>query len=256
MGKSPLGTEAPSVNTLDEVIDGDWFVNRHGSKRMSIEDLVRGPNQGEPPNPDGNVDGLPEQEPGHHPGVRDQGRVGRLATSSSSIRSKCPSSRRRRRSSRTKIFYALGYHVPENYIVRVHPDRFAIEPGTQIEDSFGDKSELTPFRFRRIIRRIPRLRRRHDAGHRERVRRRDSHRTSPVFRDPERRPERRHPPRGPARAARTAPLRRLAQPRRHPRSEHPWTAGWRRTESTTCGTISSISGPRSEAAPSTCSSLI
>jgi hypothetical protein len=57
----------------------------------------------------------------------------------------------------TKIFYALGYHVPENYVVRVHPERFAIEPGTQLEDSYGDKSELTRWRFDRSLRRIPRL---------------------------------------------------------------------------------------------------
>jgi hypothetical protein len=57
----------------------------------------------------------------------------------------------------TKMFYALGYNAPENYIVRVHPDRFAIEPGTQIEDTFGEKKALTEWRFRRTIRLVPRL---------------------------------------------------------------------------------------------------
>ena len=156
MGKSPLGTEAQSVNTLDEAVDGDWFVNRHGSKRMSVEELVRGPNRGEPPNPEETWTVFRSKSQGITPGfeIRDESgdryvikldpeEVPELASAAEVIA--------------TKIFYALGYHVPENYVVRVHPDRFAIEPGTQVEDKFGDKSALTPFRFHRIIRRIPRL---------------------------------------------------------------------------------------------------
>jgi hypothetical protein len=156
MGKSPLGTEAQDVNTLDEVVDGPWFVNRHGSKRMSIEDLVRGPNRGEPPDPTETWTVFRSKSQGITPGyeIRDESgdryvikldpvEVPELASAAEVIA--------------TKIFYALGYHVAANYIVRVHPDRFAIEPGTELEDRFGDKTELTPFRFRRSIRRIPRL---------------------------------------------------------------------------------------------------
>jgi hypothetical protein len=156
MGKSPLGTEAQSVNTLDEAVDGDWFVNRHGSKRMSLSELVRGPNRGEPPNPEETWTVFRSKSQGITPGfeIKDESgdryvikldpvEVPELASAAEVIA--------------TKIFYALGYHVPENYVVRVHPDRFAIEPGTQVEDKFGDQSALTPFRFHRIIRRIPRL---------------------------------------------------------------------------------------------------
>ena len=57
----------------------------------------------------------------------------------------------------TKLFYALGYNAPENYIVRVNPERFTIEPGTEIEDSFGDKMPLSDWRFRRSIRLVPLL---------------------------------------------------------------------------------------------------
>ncbi len=156
MGKSPLGTEAQSVNTLDEAVDGDWFVNRHGSKRMSLLELVRGPNRGEPPNPAETWTVFRSKSQGITPGfeIKDESgdryvikldpvEVPELASAAEVIA--------------TKIFYALGYHVAENYVVRVHPDRFAIAPGTEVEDKFGDKSALTPFRFHRIIRRIPRL---------------------------------------------------------------------------------------------------
>jgi hypothetical protein len=155
-GKSPLGTEAQDVNTLDEVADGAWFVNRHGSKRMSLEELVRGPNKGEPPDPTQTWTVFRSKTQGVTPGFDIEDESGRryvikldpvevpeIASASEVIA--------------TKIFYALGYHVAENYVVRVHPDRFAIKPGTQVEDSFGDKTTLTQFRFNRSIRLIPRL---------------------------------------------------------------------------------------------------
>ncbi len=34
---------AQGVNTLGEVPDGPWYVNRQGRTRMSLEELVRGP---------------------------------------------------------------------------------------------------------------------------------------------------------------------------------------------------------------------
>ena len=30
-----------AVNTLGEVMDGDWYVNRHATRRMTIEELQR-----------------------------------------------------------------------------------------------------------------------------------------------------------------------------------------------------------------------
>jgi hypothetical protein len=156
LGASPLGTEAQDVNTLDEAMDGPWFVNRHGSKRMTLDELVRGPNRGEPPHPTETWTVFRSKTQGVTPGfeIRDESgeryvikldpvEVPELASAAEVIS--------------TKIFYALGYHTPENYVVRVHPDRFVIEPGTQVEDSFGDKSALTRFRFERSIRRIPRF---------------------------------------------------------------------------------------------------
>ena len=41
--------EAQNVNTLDEVPDSSWFTNRHGVRRMSRDELVRGPDTIEGP---------------------------------------------------------------------------------------------------------------------------------------------------------------------------------------------------------------
>ena len=40
---------AAGVNTLGEVMDGAWFVNRHGRARMTAEELMRGPGIPDPP---------------------------------------------------------------------------------------------------------------------------------------------------------------------------------------------------------------
>ena len=155
-GASPLGAEAQNVNTLDEVPDGSWFVNRHGRERLSREELVRGPNRGQGPDPTETWTVFQSKSQGLTPGfqIRDEKGdryvikldpvdVPELASAAEIIA--------------TKIFYALGYHVPENYIVRVHPDQFVIQEGTETEDSFGDKMPLTEWRFRRSIRLVPRF---------------------------------------------------------------------------------------------------
>ncbi len=155
-GASPIGSEASNVNTLDEVPDSSWFTNRHGRERMTVEELVRGPNRGQGPDPSETRTVFRGKSQGLTPGFQiydekgdryviklDPIEVPELASAAEVIA--------------TKVYYALGYNVPENYIVRVHPDRFAIQPGTEVEDSFGDKMPLTKFRFNRMIRRVPRL---------------------------------------------------------------------------------------------------
>src|SRR4029453_5777883 len=39
---------AVNVNSIDEVPDSSWFVNRIGRHAMSGEEIARGPNQGDP----------------------------------------------------------------------------------------------------------------------------------------------------------------------------------------------------------------
>ncbi len=57
----------------------------------------------------------------------------------------------------TKIFYALGYNTPENYITRSDLETVEIEPGTTWEDEFGDERSLTKTRIQRLLKFAPRL---------------------------------------------------------------------------------------------------
>ena len=60
---------AVNVNTIDEVPDSSWFTNRIGRRAMSIDEIVRGPNQLDTVN----IDGWPivqEKSTGITPGYR------------------------------------------------------------------------------------------------------------------------------------------------------------------------------------------
>src|SRR5262245_13291748 len=45
-GRKPSGVRAQNVNTIDEVPDSSWFTNRIGTRALTIDEIVRGPNVG------------------------------------------------------------------------------------------------------------------------------------------------------------------------------------------------------------------
>ena len=154
---STMLTEAENVNTLDEVPDSSWYTNRHGVRRMSTEELRRGPNSGDGPDMSA-------------PWRVFRSKIGRLTPGFQIIDGRgdryvikfdpvgVPELSSAAEVIGTKLFYAIGYNVPENYIVRVDPeDGLEIEPGTTLEDEFGDETPLTRFFLRRRFQRVPRL---------------------------------------------------------------------------------------------------
>ncbi len=150
-------TEAENINTLDEVPDSSWFTNRHGRSRMSMAALRRGPDTDDGPDMSTPWRVFRSKIGGLTPGIQiidgqgdryvikfDPVGIQELSSAAEVIA--------------TKLFYAIGYHVPENHIVRVHPeDGLAIEPGTVLEDEFGDETLLTRSFLRSRLRRVPRL---------------------------------------------------------------------------------------------------
>ena len=150
----PAFVEAQNVNTLDEVPDSSWFTNRYGARPLSISELATASNVDGPPDPDETWTIIAGKSQGITPGftiVDGQGDryvikfdpvgIPELSTAAEAIG--------------TKIFWALGYHVPQNYVVGFDPDNFAIQEGTMVEDTWGDSVPLTEFRVRRMIRRVP-----------------------------------------------------------------------------------------------------
>lgn len=148
--------EAVNVNTVDEVPDSTWFTNRMGRRKLSLTELVRGPDLAGPPDDSAPWTIIAAKTQGITPGFRIRDPRGRvyfmkfdppghpqLATSSEVVA--------------TAFFHAFGYHVPENYLVFVRPERFQISPDARLTDREGKERRFTEGDLRRIFERAYRL---------------------------------------------------------------------------------------------------
>ena len=56
----------------------------------------------------------------------------------------------------TKLFHAIGYHVPQDFIVTFTSDRLTVAPGARIRNASGDRVPIRPADVERWLRRMPR----------------------------------------------------------------------------------------------------
>jgi hypothetical protein len=125
------------INTVDEVPNSAWYTNRHSTRRMSIEELKRGPGNENPPAA-GTWSVTAAKNEGITPGFRIRDAKGReylikfdpmtnpeLASAADVISS--------------KFFYALGYNVPENYVVHFDASQLVIDKDAYVKDATGKK---------------------------------------------------------------------------------------------------------------------
>lgn len=144
---------AENVNTLGEVPDSSWFTNRMGRRFMSVEELVRGPNQLQSPDLSRLWAVVKAKTEGTTPGFTIQDGLGetyfikfdptnypQLATSTEVI---C-----------TKFLYAFGYNVPENYLVLLRRQHVRVAPGATITDENGKERGMTEKDVDRIFDRV------------------------------------------------------------------------------------------------------
>ena len=142
-GKEIKLIPARSANTLGEVPDSSWFTNRIGSHPMSVEDVLRGPGDDNAPARDGLWEIVAAKTKGVTPGFRirdsrgrqyflkfDPARHPEMATGTDVVGS--------------RLFHALGYNVPENYLVTFKRNRLVIAKGTTLKDITGQKRPMTP----------------------------------------------------------------------------------------------------------------
>ncbi|NLV30604.1 MAG: hypothetical protein GXY47_05550 [Acidobacteria bacterium] len=155
--RQPAGGEigAMGVNTLGEPMEGAWWERRHYYRRMTADELRRGPGGGSPPAMDGPWTVVSAKTEGITPGFVILDRLGRryfikfdppsnpeMATGADQIAS--------------KIFHALGYHVPDNYVVYFRPDILELGEEVRIEDRLGRKHPMTPRDLSEILMRVHR----------------------------------------------------------------------------------------------------
>jgi len=127
-GKPPVPSRG--INTLGEVPDSEWFTNRHAKKRMSPDELQRGPgNQNSPVAPFRVVGAKTE---GITPGFNIRDAQNRLYFVKIDPRSN-PEMSTAADVIGSKFFYALGYYTPENYILNAHREQLAVSDDAKVE---------------------------------------------------------------------------------------------------------------------------
>jgi hypothetical protein len=138
---------ALNVNTLDEVPDSGWFVNRIAVRELSVEDVARGPDTGGPrPGPWHVQSGKSE---GITPGFSMRDSTGQLyfvkfdppgnyemATAAEVIS--------------TKILHAAGYHVPENYVATFRREDIVLE-GARFTDAANRRRPMVEADLDRLL---------------------------------------------------------------------------------------------------------
>ncbi len=123
---------AANINTLGEVPDSSWFQNRHGIRRLSTTELVRGPDTGSGPSFEKPWQIIEAKTEGITPGFRirdargdvyfikfDPPEYPELATAAEVIS--------------TKFFHAIGFNVPENYLVFFNRNQLQASSGLPLD---------------------------------------------------------------------------------------------------------------------------
>ena len=136
----PARSDGPAlnVNTLGEVPDSSWFTNRLGHRGMTVAEVARGPDTVDGPAPGvWTVTGRPEAGLTPKFTIRDARGDTYLIKLDPALLPELPSSVE---IISTKIFHAIGYHVPEDYLVDVDPSQLEIDPGRRFSSIRADGS--------------------------------------------------------------------------------------------------------------------
>jgi hypothetical protein len=133
--------EAYNVNTLDEVPNSSWFTNRNGVRQMSSAEIKRAANETDGPAP-GALTVVKGKTNGITPGFQVKDSRGdiyllkfdplgylEMASAAEAIS--------------TRLFYAIGYNVPQNTIYRFRRDQLKLDPKATFTDNLGKKRQLT-----------------------------------------------------------------------------------------------------------------
>jgi hypothetical protein len=131
---------ARNVNTLDEVPDSSWFTNRLGRYDMTTDEIVRGPDHVNGPAAGAwHVTGRPDAGITPKFTIKDGRGDTYLIKLDPSRFPELPSSVEL---ISTKIFHAIGFHVPEDFIVTFDSSRLDVAPGAKMRTATGERRPI------------------------------------------------------------------------------------------------------------------
>jgi hypothetical protein len=134
-GEPATGVRAANVNTIDEVPDSSWFTNRILARRVSIDEAVRGPQEGSGP-AQGIWTIVAAKQVGAAPGFTARDSAGETWFVSFDARG-YPEAATGALLVANKIFWTLGYWQVDNVLTRVRPDQIVLADTATIEPMSG-----------------------------------------------------------------------------------------------------------------------
>ena len=145
--------EAYNVDDFDEVANSSWFVNRNFRKKMSIKEIFEGPDKGNGPDTSGVWTIFRAKSQGVTPGFHIRDSRGDYYV----IKFDPPGYLEMVIGAElvsTKLFFAAGYHTPENYRVYFRPERLKIGENVIILDERGTKRLMTNSDLEDILKKV------------------------------------------------------------------------------------------------------
>lgn len=138
---------AQAVNSLGEVPDSTWFTNR---PPPSVEDVRRGPTQGPGPMAHKPWTILSSKSSGVAPGFVIQDSAGDRYVLKFDIRGH-PETESGADIILDRLLWALGYNVPEDYLIWVSPNDLVRPESAKVIDDFGAKHPMTVRFVREVL---------------------------------------------------------------------------------------------------------
>jgi hypothetical protein len=145
-------TPGPSqgVNTLGEVPDSAWFTNRN----LTIDQMVDGPGTSHAPATDKPWTVVSGKNEGITPGLVIKDSAGRRYFLKFDPKSN-PEMASAADVLGSKFFYALGYNVPENYIVYFERKQLALDPKSKFRNPAGRERRMTDGDIEMVLEKVP-----------------------------------------------------------------------------------------------------
>lgn len=129
--------EALNADPFDEIVDSSWFVNRNARERLASEEIFRGP--GGEAGPDGTgpltVTSIKTQGVSKGFNMEDASGETFIVKLDPPENPELPSGAE---VVSTNLFWAAGYHTPENYVFFFDPENLVLDDGIEAKFPVGD----------------------------------------------------------------------------------------------------------------------
>ena len=151
--KKPL-ISAQGINTIENPFDDAWWQPRHYFRRMTLDELRRGPGNSSTPSTRGKWTIVGVKSEGVTPGFQMLDADNRQYFVKFDPRSNPEMATAADRIS-SKIFYAMGYHVPENYLIYFKEDQLQLGADVEVASAAGKTRKMTNRDLYEILLKVP-----------------------------------------------------------------------------------------------------